>query len=321
MLPSLSPPDPNETNWIIPVNESLECMPSDDEQQYRKNPFIYRVPASIASLGVPPSPTSTPRPTSRRSSLLAPTTMTRSTSMQWKEHKHHVLLRFLKRSRKSLEPFFESLREEKRDYADNDPIFSTHRLTYITPDIRRDMLMPDNQLPMLVLYRPVAVENNGKDVRDEHINELILRFYSLDISITGMGRCLHVVDVFRKALLMEPTEVQHELENMGPRLRGPEPPHYHGGRRHLVHVRQRHDVRALARAGFEVTFYVAFINNLIDNERDVKLLHNRFIIQNAIGSNKAVAKLFNSLCKEVTLESNSCLDAMKKNISKHCGQP
>ncbi|KAE9453318.1 hypothetical protein C3L33_14780, partial [Rhododendron williamsianum] len=37
------------------------------------------------------------------------------------------------------------------DYADNDPIFSNHGKLLIVPYIRRDMLMLENQLPMLLL--------------------------------------------------------------------------------------------------------------------------------------------------------------------------
>ena len=44
------------------------------------------------------------------------------------------------------------------DYAPNDPIFSHHGVLYMVPYIRRDMLMLENQLPLLLLERLVAVE-------------------------------------------------------------------------------------------------------------------------------------------------------------------
>ena len=49
-------------------------------------------------------------------------------------------------------------RKNAGDYAPNDPIFSHHGVLYMVPYIRRDMLMLENQLPLLLLERLVAVE-------------------------------------------------------------------------------------------------------------------------------------------------------------------
>jgi hypothetical protein len=51
------------------------------------------------------------------------------------------------------------------DYAAEDPVFSPHGLLYTVPYIRRDMLMIENQLPLLVLDRLVAVESDKEGVR------------------------------------------------------------------------------------------------------------------------------------------------------------
>ena len=51
---------------------------------------------------------------------------------------------------------------EVNDYAPNDPVFSTHGLLYTVPYIRRDMIIIENQLPLLVLDKLLAVET-GKD--------------------------------------------------------------------------------------------------------------------------------------------------------------
>ena len=50
------------------------------------------------------------------------------------------------------------------EYAADDPIFSSHGRVYTVPFIKRDMLIVENQLPMLVLYKLVAVESNGTKV-------------------------------------------------------------------------------------------------------------------------------------------------------------
>jgi hypothetical protein len=48
------------------------------------------------------------------------------------------------------------------DYAPNDPIFSRHGDLYMFPYVRRDMLMIENQLPLLVLQR-LAAALHGPD--------------------------------------------------------------------------------------------------------------------------------------------------------------
>lgn len=55
---------------------------------------------------------------------------------------------------------------EMNDYADDDPVFSAHGLLYTVPYIRRDMLMIENQLPLLVLERLLAVESGKNGVRN-----------------------------------------------------------------------------------------------------------------------------------------------------------
>uniref|UniRef100_A0A0D3FS18 Uncharacterized protein n=1 Tax=Oryza barthii TaxID=65489 RepID=A0A0D3FS18_9ORYZ len=46
---------------------------------------------------------------------------------------------------------------EVDDYAANDPVFSHHGELYVFLYVRRDMLMTENQLPLLVLQRLFAV--------------------------------------------------------------------------------------------------------------------------------------------------------------------
>ena len=50
------------------------------------------------------------------------------------------------------------------DDSANDPIFSSHGSLCMIPYIRRDMLLLENQLPMLVLYKLVGVESDGAKV-------------------------------------------------------------------------------------------------------------------------------------------------------------
>ncbi|CAK9162399.1 unnamed protein product [Ilex paraguariensis] len=87
------------------------------------------------------------------------------------------------------------------DYHSDDPIFSKHGKLNIMPFIKRDMLMLENQLPMLVLDKLLAISMNG----DESINELIHQFCNPDSRDIPppTEKYLHVLDMFRKSLFMK----------------------------------------------------------------------------------------------------------------------
>ncbi|KAK3228957.1 hypothetical protein Dsin_000838 [Dipteronia sinensis] len=244
------------------------------------------------------------------------------------------------------------------DYAHNDPIFSSHGNINIAPYFKRDMLMLENQLPLLVIEKLVAVEtNNTKD--GDYVNKLIFKFFSTGIHVLDMGnhKCLHVLDVYRKSLLQERSheKTQHhhrswiadiddhniptatQLYNAGIRFRKKKS-------FSLKNISFKHGVLKLPTvliddasefiflnlmaferlhvgAGNEVTSYIIFMDNLIDNDRDVALLQSRGIIDNVMGSDKAVAKLFNSLSKDISLDPESDLIVVHKQVNKYWRQP
>ncbi|KAI6670695.1 hypothetical protein NL676_005580 [Syzygium grande] len=110
---------------------------------------------------------------------------------------------------------------------------------------------------------------------DKFINRLILKFCSPDTGFTTMGKCIHVLDVFRKSLLShekKPKKVRHRLEDMG---------HERG-------------------------------DDIIQSVTELE--------ENSLGSNKVVAKLFNSLSKDVTLKLNSSLNTVCK-VNKYRKKP
>ncbi|KVH87574.1 UPF0481 protein At3g47200-like [Cynara cardunculus var. scolymus] len=249
------------------------------------------------------------------------------------------------------------------DYASNDPIFSNHGKLYIMPYLKRDMLMLENQLPMLLLNKIVAVAKDEKDPNqhdDEFVNKMMQKFCSPNTRITKMGKCLHPLDVYRKGLLWENphhkkkpiTKSYHrlvieegeeivrsatELYEAGIRFkktksRSLKGISFHGGVLKLPPVMVDDATESLflnliaferlhVGAGNEVTSYIFFMDNIIDHANDVNLLHSQGIIQNAIGSNKAVAKLFNSLSKDITLEPESELDIVHNQVHNYCKKP
>ncbi|CAN1842393.1 UPF0481 protein At3g47200 [Linum perenne] len=237
-------------------------------------------------------------------------------------------------------------------YATNDPVFSGHGRLYIMPYIRRDMLMLENQLPMVLLDRLVALD-------EEFINKLIQKFCLPNTPVARLGKCKHVVDAYRKSLLHQD---EFRLKRVGPRRR---PPRYRAEddivrsatelneagiqfkrsiTGSLKDISFRRGVLRLpvivvddttesiflnliayerfhVGAGNEVTSYIFFMDKIIDNERDVVLLTSRGIIQNAVGSDKAVAKLFNSLSRDITLDPESSLELVHKRVNAYCNKP
>ncbi|KAL6842927.1 hypothetical protein ACP4OV_027240 [Aristida adscensionis] len=76
------------------------------------------------------------------------------------------------------------------DYEIRDPIFSSHALLHMVPYIRRDMLMLENQLPLLLLKKLVAV-NTGR--RPKYVNargHVIERFLGLKEVLDTTSACL-----------------------------------------------------------------------------------------------------------------------------------
>ncbi|KAI8528285.1 hypothetical protein RHMOL_Rhmol12G0138000 [Rhododendron molle] len=70
--------------------------------------------------------------------------------------------------------------------------------------------------------------------------------------------------------------------------------------------------------GNGVTSYIFFMDSIIHSAKDVSLLHDKGIIQNAIGNDKAVAELFNSISKNATLDQASSLAVVLREVHKYC---
>ncbi|XP_047080026.1 UPF0481 protein At3g47200-like [Lolium rigidum] len=239
------------------------------------------------------------------------------------------------------------------DYASNDPIFSSHGILYMVPYIRRDMLMLENQLPLLVLQKLNAVET-GKPPNDDFVNRMVLRFLAPSSRPLqpGIGLGLHPLDVFRRSMLYgEYQKIPNSRDTQDNDIIRSAVELYEAGigfktskSSSLHDIRFRHGVLSMPTvpvddsteymflnmmaferlhvgAGNDVTAYVFFMDNIIDSAKDVALLSSKGIIQNAVGSDKAVAKLFNSISRDVVLEQDSALDAVQRQVNGYFRQP
>ncbi|KAH7663960.1 HP0062-like domain-containing protein [Dioscorea alata] len=85
----------------------------------------------------------------------------------------------------------------KAPYATHDPIFSDHATQHKLLHIKKDMLMLENQLPLLVL----KVLHQGKT--DKEINNLVFKFFEMEdmLNTTPDQLGLHVLDLYRKGLI------------------------------------------------------------------------------------------------------------------------
>lgn len=199
---------------------------------------------------------------------------------------------------------------------------------------------------------------DGKDLRKRILKFFQQNVHAQNLG--EFKDCLHILDIFRKSLLLEEprgrkqqrgkSEVkqQHqggddiirsatELNEAGIRIkrsksRSLKDISFQGGVLKLPLIVVDDALESLylnliaferfhVGAGNEVTSYIFFMDNIIDSARDVSLLHSCGIIQNALGSDKAVAKLFNSLSKDITLDPDSTLDQVHKQVSAYCQKP
>ncbi|XP_052170380.1 UPF0481 protein At3g47200-like [Diospyros lotus] len=272
-------------------------------------------------------------------------------------------------------------------YSDDDPIFSQHGDLYVIPFIKADMLMLENQLPILLLLRLKHILKNVEPDINE-LNKEILDFLNYNIrdgEYSKMGECLHVLDLHRKGLLHTHNEHGNAAPNSTNQGKGNYPKM---GKclhkldlncKRLLHThnkpRDRHNVvrpaielheagvrfmkskskslqditfdggllklpyfivddftksmflnliafeRCHIPAGSDITSFVAFMDRIIDDSQDIKLLSSKGIIDNYIGNDKEAADLFNTMSKDLVMEMNENLKNVYTNLIAYCDMP
>ncbi|XAR60992.1 hypothetical protein NMG60_11034559 [Bertholletia excelsa] len=227
--------------WAIEIDKKVQALGPDPAQW--RNWSIYKIPS--ASLNSKKK-AYTPQMVS-----FGPYHHGKKRLSAMEEHKQRALLRFLKRTRTSLQSICHSLVDEVQklkdsydslddswckdtesflqlmvvdgcfmleilrvacaneqvyDYLSDDPVFSNHGKLYVLPFIRPDMLLLENQLPMLVLIKLFGTTDkfDSEEKLVTSLNELILKFCNQNFDPTthrNFGKCLHVLDLHRKSLL------------------------------------------------------------------------------------------------------------------------
>ncbi|CAN6470450.1 unnamed protein product [Victoria cruziana] len=383
--------EPEQRDWVVDMAAKLQSYDPVQESIAWRSRSIYKAPPNLISL----SSTSayTPEVVS-----FGPYHHGRPRLMPMEEHKQRALFHFLRRTSMALQTIVDSIKRVEQelvshydeppavyppgsfvkmmvldgcfileilrmrkgtgDYSPSDPLFSGHGMLYSLPYIKRDMLMLENQIPLLVLDRLVAAETGRPRSEEGHVHKLVTDFFSLP-SLSrgggggggGEGLGLHVLEVFRRGLIegkpaglpYPPSEEPElivrsavELYEAGIRFKKSQT-------RSLRDIDFKHGVLRLPRitvddttesmllnlmayermhvgAGNEVSSYVSFMDMLIDSAKDVAMLQSKGIILNALGSDKAVAKLFNELSREVSIDPSSKLGEVHRRLGRYSTQ-
>lgn len=236
-----------------------------------------------------------------------------------------------------------------------DPVFSPT----VMPCIRRDLLMLDNQIPLLVLERLWAVAShtcNHLVHGGVTLTELIFFFFEPTIprqrgtqelarykNNSKSTKHLHLLHMIQQSLypgdpraatkssrpyhdgLVEPclrTYSVSELRDYGIRFKLKDSAwvmdiSFNGkGCLEIPQLVINDSTRYIAlnlmafeqccywQCGSVVTSFMNFMDGLINDARDVSHLHHKKIILHRLGSDKAVAHLFNHLCKEMNFDTD-----------------
>uniref|UniRef100_A0A0E0MG37 Uncharacterized protein n=1 Tax=Oryza punctata TaxID=4537 RepID=A0A0E0MG37_ORYPU len=245
---------------------------------------------------------------------------------------------------------------EIEGYGSDDPVFSKHGLLYLGNYIISDMLVIENQLPLLLLQKLmfVAYPDTFEDDGDE-INRWVLSLLS-DTTITpttpidDLG--LHPLDVLQKSVRGTRRNCQRsigegdghmpsatELREAGIRFKVSTGSGFAGTvsfergvlrvpKIHLYDSAERMFLNLMAfeqlhpGAGNEVTAFVSFMDELINTAKDVRLLRAKGIIASGLGSDEAVANLINNtLTKGAVMDGDSSLNDVLVEVDAYCKKP
>ncbi|KAF7123278.1 hypothetical protein RHSIM_Rhsim12G0118000 [Rhododendron simsii] len=182
-------------------------------------------------------------------------------------------------------------------------------------------------------FAEITSSEEAGDQDEEFVNKLILQFCYGNIRFAAypsMGKCLHLLDVHRKILLWPDAKGSHQTKswwrwNILSCLMGQEAgagdkiiwsaiEMYEAGI--SLKKSKSQSLQDISLEGGELSRPLCIIRSA----KDVNLLHDKGIIQNALGSDEAMAELFNSITKDATIDQASSLDLelLHKRVDKHC---
>ncbi|XP_006663500.1 UPF0481 protein At3g47200-like [Oryza brachyantha] len=246
------------------------------------------------------------------------------------------------------------------DYLSHDPVFGTHGRVYVWPVVQSDMLVLENQLPLLLLKRLLAVLLDIPPVveLDRVINHMVLQFLGRKLEedlLQDVPLGLHPLDIFHTSLVyakgahearkplhdcykyeIMPTAIK--IHEAGIKIRSSKTDnlldiHFEHGVLSMPSLvvdddteRTFFNLMAFERlhvsSGNVLTNYVIFLDNIIESAMDVEMLSSKGVLRNMLGCDKETAKLFNgTLSKGAVLGSSRQLHTVQWKVYRHCRRP
>ncbi|XP_022842241.1 UPF0481 protein At3g47200-like [Olea europaea var. sylvestris] len=268
----------------------------------------------------------------------------------------------LERSEGKYEPDGEILEMETK-LALEKPVFAHGQRflkRWMLPILRNDLMMLENQLPLLVLRELFRLTNGIQATSPcSSIEKLALKFFSplmpgaaespqQSDSDYSRNDAKHFLDLFRSSIL--PKEIKREkepylfrsmveLKEAGIKIRtGSEnirpldikfesgvlkiPPFRIDDYRCTLYRNLVAFEQCYKACQPDVTRYLFFLDGLINSAKDIELLHYAGVLQHSLGSNKHVARIVNKLCREVSRDiEDSYLSDVVRSLEDYCNEP
>ncbi|CAJ2653716.1 unnamed protein product [Trifolium pratense] len=391
-----------EMEWMDKINEEVKNNGHDEKEQWRKH-SIYKIPSQITDLNE--------KAYKPRAISFGPYHNGEEKLKAMEEHKHRVLVHFLKRCKKPIELLFQCLdqvAQELRDsykpldliwtndtpkfiqmmildgcfileflrvhnseipfddYGENDLVFGKHGNFHVLPFVECDMLLLENQIPMIVLHilSEFAGEGDHHELNMKIINLLNPIFLDhastlLNEKIIELGKCMHILDLYRKTLIQEPSHTTPTPKITRAEKRGEDYSINDASARKLqesgIHFEKSKTsslrdfwfsggVLSLPRliidnkaeytflnlmafehlhngAGNEITSFILFMDPIVDSAADVSILNGKGILINTLGTDETVAELFNSMSKEMPIACDEKINKVTEDIYRFCKKP
>ncbi|CAK9148641.1 unnamed protein product [Ilex paraguariensis] len=178
------------------------------------------------------------------------------------------------------------------DYHSDDLIFGNHGKLYIWPFIRQDMLLLENQLPMLVLDKLLAI--NYKMVRSA--NQLYDAGVIIKTSENSHFNYDHHNISFEGGVLRLPIFIIDENTES-------------------TFLNMIAFERCHVGAGSDMTTFVRFMSNLIHSAGDINVQGSQGVIRITFGSVQDAADLFDTTSKNLTLDASNRLARILDDVN------
>ncbi|KAL4189499.1 hypothetical protein AMTRI_Chr08g165670 [Amborella trichopoda] len=232
-------------------------------------------------------------------------------------------------------------------YADNDPVFGPNRADFFADNKTEDLLLLENQIPLLVLQTLLDPLGKSPDAAEAH--KVAYELYWSDECNSTDIKGMHPLHVYQ---MTTPWCNFPEIEEG---LRNPEPYHkkvpsatalqdaefevspsdakidisFDDGVLKLPYlvITPSEGTFLLNVMAFEqlhvgmdnhVSSFVNLMDDLIDTAKDVQLLVDSGIIENRMESDQQVAELFNRVTKGMAFFENAKLKGLRTRLIRHC---